>query len=264
MSSSGGSGSRRRYFVGGNWKSNGTRKSVEELVTKLNGAPSYPSDVDVVVAPVAIHLDYVQRTLNLSKYAISSQNVSAFGLGAYTGEIAAEQLKDFGIHWTLIGHSERRQHFGSTDEVVAKKVGRAQSVGLGVIACIGETLTERKADRTLNVVYEQLKALSAAVKDWSSIVIAYEPVWAIGTGLNATPAQAQEVHHAIRHWLAQNAGSAVAESIRIIYGGSVKGSNAADLIVQKDVDGFLVGGASLIADDFITIVNSISKAGPKL
>jgi triosephosphate isomerase len=207
----------------------------------------------------------VLRTLDKS-YHVSAQNASATGTGAYTGEIAATQLKDFGINWVILGHSERRQLYHASDATVAKQTTIALSSGLSVIACVGETLEERKANKTWAVIEKQLNAIVSAVKadQWPSIVIAYEPVWAIGTGETATPQQAQDVHRQIRQWAASKVSKDVAAKLRIIYGGSVKGSNADELLGQSDIDGFLVGGASLQADDWQKIVTAPTRLKSKL
>lgn len=175
--------------------------------------------------------------------------------GAFTGEVSPALLKDVGATWVILGHSERRQIFGESDELIAEKVVHALAEGLKVIACIGETLQEREAGQTEAVVFRQTKALAAVIKDWSNVVLAYEPVWAIGTGKTATPAQAQEVHAALRKWLAENVSAAVSASLRIQYGGSVTAANARELASQGDIDGFLVGGASL-KPEFVDIVNA--------
>lgn len=164
-------------------------------------------------------------------------------------------LKDVGATWVILGHSERRQIFNETDELIAQKVVHALEQGLKVIACIGETLQEREAGQTEAVVFRQTKALADAVKDWTNVVLAYEPVWAIGTGKTATPQQAQEVHAALRKWLTENVSSSVSNSLRIQYGGSVTAANARELASQTDIDGFLVGGASL-KPEFVNIVNA--------
>ncbi|KAJ0398931.1 hypothetical protein P43SY_005289 [Pythium insidiosum] len=246
----------RKYVIGGNWKCNGTKQSVRELVDVLNKVEIDTEQVEVIVSPPAIHIELAQQLLQ-KNIAVSAQNVSLTGFGAYTGEIAAEQLVDFGLKWTITGHSERRAYYGETDEIVAKKTKRALDLGLSVIFCIGETLEERQADKTLDVLKRQTQALASIIseKDWDRVVIAYEPVWAIGTGVVATPAQAQEAHKNLRHWIAGNVSTTVAEKVRIIYGGSVKGDNCAELIALHDVDGFLVGGASL-KPEFVTIIQS--------
>jgi len=254
--------STRRAFVGGNWKCNGTRQSIEQLVKQLNtNLP--PQSIDTVVAPTYIHLDLVKQSIN-QQYKVSAQNASATNTGAYTGEIAASQIADFGLSWVILGHSERRQLYGATDDVIAKQITEALKAGLSVIACVGETLAERKADQTWAVVERQLNAIKKVVgNQWSKIVIAYEPVWAIGTGETATPQQAQEVHAQIRKWL-QSIDQATADQTRVIYGGSVKGNNAAELYEKPDIDGFLVGGASLIADEFGKICQATTRAKAKL
>jgi len=259
-SSSTGSSSSRRVFIGGNWKCNGTRSTIESLVSKLNSVVNdIPKNVDVCVAPTNIHLDLVKSTLN-KQYIVSAQNCSV-GQGAYTGEVSADQLVDFGLKWTILGHSERRQLFGANDSTIAKQVASALQHGLSVIACIGETLDERKADKTLEVVERQLGAIAGIVDNrWDKIVVAYEPVWAIGTGVTASAAQAQEVHAAIRKYLTNNYGSSVASNTRIIYGGSVNAKNCDELIRETDIDGFLVGGASLKGDEFATIITAAKRA----
>ncbi|GAB9474978.1 hypothetical protein Gpo141_00012087 [Globisporangium polare] len=246
----------RKYVIGGNWKCNGTKQSVRELADVLNKVEIDTEQVDVIVAPPALHLDLAQQLLQ-KNIAVCAQNVSLTGLGAYTGETAAEHLVDFGIKWTLTGHSERRAYYGESDEVVAKKTKRALDHGLSVIFCVGETLEERQAEQTLDVITRQTQALANLIggAEWDRIVIAYEPVWAIGTGVVASPEQAQEAHKSLRQWLAANVSGDVAQKVRIIYGGSVNGKNCAELIALHDVDGFLVGGASL-KPEFVTIIES--------
>jgi len=244
----------RRIFVGGNWKCNGTRKTVQALVNELNGG-KYPSTVEAVVAPTFVHLEFVSQQLK-NNIGVSAQNCSKTLSGAYTGEIGADILKDFGINWVILGHSERRQLYHEDDKLVGEKTALALKQGLNVIACIGETLEERKANKTMEVCERQLKAIAENVSDWSRVVIAYEPVWAIGTGVTATPEQAQEVHAALRAFLSKTSGDKISRSTRIIYGGSVKADNCDSLIAEKDIDGFLVGGASLKGSDFLRILNA--------
>lgn len=246
-----------KFFVGGNWKANGTKQSVAKLVSELNAA-KLEDDVDVVVAPPYIYLDSVIGTLT-KRIGVSAQNSWIGKGGAFTGEISAEQLKDFGVEWVILGHSERRHVLGETDENIGKKAGYALSKGLKVMACVGELLEEREAGKTNDVVFRQLKAYADFVPSWTDIVIAYEPVWAIGTGKVATPVQAQEVHAAIRKWVAENVSAEAASSVRIIYGGSVNASNSAELAKKEDIDGFLVGGAALKGPDFTTIINSVTS-----
>jgi triosephosphate isomerase len=200
-----------------------------------------------VIAPPALYLQLASSELTASNVQVSAQNVYDKPNGAYTGEISVAQLKDSGIHWTILGHSERRTILGETDDVVAAKTKAAIDGGVSVVWCCGESLEEREAGRTVAVVEAQLAALAAKVSgaDWSKIVVAYEPIWAIGTGKVATVQQAQEVHEAIRKWLKAKVSDAVADETRILYGGSVNGKNCKDLAKEKDIDGFLVGGASL-------------------
>ncbi|CAG9326899.1 unnamed protein product [Blepharisma stoltei] len=236
---------RRQFFVGGNWKSNGTQASVRELCEQVLNSTSIDfSRVQVVVAPAFIFLQFA-RSLLRPNIAVSAQNCSLTGSGPFTGEVAVEHIVDLGLNWTILGHSERRNLYGETDDIVSKKVNRALAHGLSVIACFGENLQERKSGITLDVVARQLDSLKKGIIDWNKVVLAYEPVWAIGTGINATPEQAQEVHAMIRNWLSTNVSAEVAERTRVIYGGSVTDQNAAQLISKNDVDGFLVGGASL-------------------
>eukprot|EP00921_Rhytidocystis_pertsovi_P012910 GHVQ01020963.1.p1 GENE.GHVQ01020963.1~~GHVQ01020963.1.p1 ORF type:complete len:360 (+),score=48.41 GHVQ01020963.1:172-1251(+) len=253
--------------VGGNWKSNGTVESVRNLVdllnTKVAGGNTSLQNVEVVVAPPNIHLGYVRDNLR-SPVKVATQNVGVHkGYGAYTGEESGDMIKDFGISWTLTGHSERREGFGMPGEssvLVAEKTKAALDQGLNVIACIGEKLPDRESGKTTEVMNEQLSAfhsvLSAA--DWNRVVIAYEPVWAIGTGKSATPEMAQQTHKEIRDWISTNVSPDVAKSIRILYGGSVKGSNADELASCPDIDGFLVGGAAL-KEDFVAIIKAAER-----
>jgi len=178
----------RKYIIGGNWKSNGSVDLVRTLCTDTMNTMEYDEGrVEVVVAPIALHITSTKTMLN-SNILVASQNISAEGNGAFTGEISAEQIVDFGLQWTLVGHSERRKLFNETDEIVAKKVARAQAANLKVILCVGETLEQREANQTNDVLKTQLEAVKTSVSNWGSIVIAYEPVWAIGTGKTATPA----------------------------------------------------------------------------
>lgn len=245
----------RKFFVGGNWKCNGTLEQVKKLVSTLNEAEVPSEDVvEVVVSPPFVFLSMVKALLR-SDFAVAAQNCWVRKGGAYTGEISVEMLINLDIPWVILGHSERRLILKEDSEFVADKVAYALSQGLKVIACVGETLEQREAGDTLNVVSEQTKAIAVKVVDWSNIVIAYEPVWAIGTGKVATPAQAQEVHYELRNWLKVNVSPEVAATTRIIYGGSVNAGNCVELAAQPDLDGFLVGGASLKAE-FVDIIKS--------
>ncbi|KAH9696823.1 triosephosphate isomerase [Citrus sinensis] len=236
---------------------NGTKESITKLVSDLNDA-KLEADVDVVVAPPFVYIDQVKNSLT-DRIEIAAQNSWVGKGGAFTGEISVEQLKDIGCKWVVLGHSERRHVIGEDDQFIGKKAAYALSEGLGVIACIGEQLQEREAGKTFDVCFQQLKAYADAIPSWDNVVIAYEPVWAIGTGKVATPEQAQEVHAALRDWLKNSVSADVATKTRIIYGGSVNGSNCAELAKQEDIDGFLVGGASLKGPEFATIVNSVTS-----
>jgi len=246
----------RQPIVGGNWKSNPKGKAgVEELVAAFNACNF--SKTQVVIAPVAIHIPMCMEKFK-GDIKIAAQNCSKEGEGAFTGEITVGQMLDMGIQWTLIGHSERRAKYGETNADMAAKVEKAQAAGINVIFCIGESLEERKADKTLDVCKEQLMAVIPKIKDWSKIVIAYEPVWAIGTGVVATVEQAQETQMGVRGVIASAVSAEVAEAVRIQYGGSVTPENCGDLIACPDVDGFLVGGASL-KPTFTTIIDTVES-----
>ncbi|OVA04925.1 Triosephosphate isomerase [Macleaya cordata] len=247
-----------KFFVGGNWKCNGTKDSISKLVSDLNNE-KMEADVDVVVAPPFVYIDQVKSSLT-DRIEISAQNSWVGKGGAFTGEISVEQLKDIGCKWVILGHSERRHVIGEDDLFIGKKAAYALSENLKVIACIGEKLEEREAGKTFDFQLLMIR-LSCAdnVSSWDDVVIAYEPVWAIGTGKVASPQQAQEVHVAVRDWLKKNVSAEVASKTRIIYGGSVNGSNCNELAKQEDIDGFLVGGASLKGPEFATIVNSVTS-----
>lgn len=242
----------KRVFVGGNWKCNGTVKDVDALIGKLNQM-TIPVSSEVVVAVPSVYLATTKAQLK-AEIVASSQDVGFFGNGAYTGETSAAMLADLGVRWTLVGHSERRIGFGfpgESSEVCAAKTKRALDAGVSVIFCIGESLAERESGKTLEVCAAQLKPLIDLKLDsalWTKkIVIAYEPVWAIGTGKVATPQQAEQTHLEIRQHLNASIGAA-SKDVRIIYGGSVKGSNCKELIGGPNIDGFLVGGASLLPE----------------
>ncbi|EGF79092.1 hypothetical protein BATDEDRAFT_90075 [Batrachochytrium dendrobatidis JAM81] len=246
----------RRFLVGGNWKMNGSKDLVDSICTGLNTA-SFAAHVQVVVAPPAPYLALARSKLNPS-IAVAAQNASQEKSGAFTGEVSIDMLHDLSIDWVILGHSERRELYNESDDLVGRKVAFAVQNNQNVIACVGEKLEHREAGKTTEVVFRQLSAICKHLtkESWSKIVIAYEPVWAIGTGKVATPQQAQEVHEQIRHWLLEHVSSAVAETTRIIYGGSVNAKNSGTLQSEKDIDGFLVGGASLKAEDFVSICQS--------
>ncbi len=248
----------RTPFVVGNWKLNKTINDSLALVTELKNQLGATKGVAIGVAPVFTSLHAVAKRLEGTAIATCGQNCHWENSGAWTGEVGAPLLADAGASWVIVGHSERRQFFGDTSESVGKKAKAAIAAGLGAIVCVGEMLADRDGGRTLSVVDEQLSGGLAGIEasSASKLVIAYEPVWAIGTGRTATPAQAQEVHAHIRKRLADRYGAAVADTIRIQYGGSVKPQNAEQLMSEPDIDGALVGGASLEAADFIAIVKA--------
>lgn len=244
----------RQFFVGGNFKMNGTKQSITDIVENLNKA-DIPSNVEVVIAPSAPYIGLAVELNTQKNVAVAAQNVFNKDSGAYTGEVSPSQLKDLGATWSLTGHSERRTIIKESDEFIADKTQFALESGLSVILCIGETLEERKSGVTLKICARQLDAVSKIITDWTNIVVAYEPVWAIGTGLAATPQDAQDTHKGIRDHLATTIGADQAEKVRILYGGSVNGKNAGEFKDKPDVDGFLVGGASL-KPEFVDIIRS--------
>ncbi|MDN4144170.1 triose-phosphate isomerase [Pseudomonas solani] len=241
----------RRPLVAGNWKMHGTRASVAELIKGLRQL-ALNAGVEVAVFPPCLYINQVMQGLDGKSIAVGAQNCAVEPVqGALTGEVAASQLVDAGCTLVLVGHSERRLILGERDEVVSRKFAAAQSCGLVPVLCVGETQEQREAGKTLEVVGRQLGSVieELGVGAFAKAVIAYEPVWAIGTGLTATPQQAQEVHAAIRAQLAAE-NAEVARGVRILYGGSVKAASAAELFGMPDIDGGLVGGASLNADEF--------------
>jgi triosephosphate isomerase (TIM) len=242
--------------IAGNWKMFNTVGEALALVRDLKARVADAQGVQIVVAPVFTAIPAVAAELKGSNIAVSSQDVYWEETGAFTGEVGPAMLKDAGCVYAIIGHSERRQYFGETDEAVNKKVKAALKAGLIPIMCVGELLEEREAGKTMQVVEKQVKGGIAGISSdaIAQIIIAYEPVWAIGTGKTATPAQAQEVHKAIRALIAALAGTQVAVGLRILYGGSVKADNVDVLMREEDIDGALVGGASLKADSFARIV----------
>ncbi len=252
----------RTPFVVGNWKLNKTIAESLALVTELKNQLGAVKGVAVGVAPVATAIHAVAKRLEGSPIATCAQNCHWETSGAWTGELSAPLLADAGVTWVIVGHSERRQFFGDTNESVGKKAKAVLAAGLGAIVCVGESLTERDGGNTLGVIDGQLAGGLAGIEASSigKLVIAYEPVWAIGTGRTATPAQAQEVHAHIRKRIGEHLGVAAADAIRIQYGGSVKASNAEALMSENDIDGALVGGASLEAADFIAIVKAARPA----
>ncbi|MEP7247259.1 MAG: triose-phosphate isomerase [Gammaproteobacteria bacterium] len=245
----------RRPIVAGNWKLHGSRaenaRLIEELIAQL---PSKPAAM-CIVCPPFVYLQEAARLLRGSSIELGAQDVCAEAQGAFTGEVSAAMLKDVGCEYVIVGHSERRLIYRESDQVVARKFAAAQSKGMIPILCVGEQLAEREANRMQDVIARQLDAVLelCGVDTFANAVIAYEPVWAIGTGRNATPDQAQDVHAFIRARLAARNAKIAAET-RILYGGSVKAGNAAELFAMPDVDGGLIGGASLKADEFLAIL----------
>lgn len=244
----------RTPFVAGNWKMNTTKASAVELAKGI--AKTAPAGVQVGVAPPFVYLDAVRQALAGSAVQVGAQDVYFEKNGAYTGEISVEMLKDIGVTFCLTGHSERRHVLGESSEWVSKKAHAVVTAGLTLIHCVGEKLEQRDANQTLQVVQRQLDELRGGIDDPQRVVIAYEPVWAIGTGRNATDQQAQEVHAFIRQALGKIWNPDFASRVRIQYGGSMKPDNAAGLLSQPDVDGGLIGGASLKPDSFLAIVNA--------
>lgn len=246
----------RKYLIAGNWKMNLLRDSSVALVHGLLDTLADNDKAEVAVCPPAVYLHDVGAALRGSQVGLGAQNMHAAESGAYTGEVSGSMLKDLGCAYVILGHSERRQLFGETDAGVNEKISVAFSHGLTPIVCVGETLEQREAGTTAEVIATQIRGSLAGLsaEAGGKLVIAYEPVWAIGTGKTATPEQAEEVHAQIRGLLGELFGPEVAETIRIQYGGSVKPGNAAELLGQPNIDGALVGGASLEAESFAAIV----------
>ena len=250
----------RQPLVAGNWKMNGSRASIAELLGGLKAGIGDVQTAEVAVCAPAIYVPDTQAQLDGSAIKWGGQDVSVHAAGAYTGEIAAAMLADFGCHFVIIGHSERRAYHGESDALVAEKFTAARAAGLVPILCVGETLEEREQGVTEQVVARQLDAVIAycGIDTVGEGVVAYEPVWAIGTGKTATPEQAQEVHAFIRGRLAANS-QAVADGLRILYGGSMNPKNAVELMAQADIDGGLIGGASLKAGDFLAVCAAANR-----
>ena len=244
----------RQPLVAGNWKMHGSRAENASLVSGLLDLLQPGKRAEILLCPPFPYLMETARLLKDSGVALGGQSVCAEPLGAFTGEVSAAMLKDVGCRYVLVGHSERRQLFGESNALVARKFVAAQGQGLVPVLCVGETLDEREGDQTTSVVARQLEAVLSVtgVQALAKAVIAYEPVWAIGTGRTASPEQAQEVHAMIRAKVAERDGT-IGGSVRILYGGSVKASNAQELFAMPDIDGGLVGGASLKADEFARI-----------
>lgn len=247
----------RQQIVAGNWKMNNDLAQTETLITSLKNQTK-TSNAEVMIAPAFTNLWQSYQTLKGEDIEVIAQNMHFAANGAYTGEVSASMLKSVGVKTVILGHSERREYFGETDEILAKKVDAALANDLRVIFCFGEVLADRKSGNHEAVVESQIKnaLFHLEASAFKNIVLAYEPVWAIGTGETATPEQAQDMHAFIRKTLANKYGNDVANSVSILYGGSVKPNNAQEIFGKPDVDGGLIGGASLNADDFFAIVNA--------
>jgi triosephosphate isomerase len=249
----------RRFFVAGNWKMNTlTNSAVELAATLARAVPTALPSVQVAVCPPFPYLAAVAGAVADSGVELGAQNASHEKPGAFTGEVAVEMLLDVGCRWVILGHSERRMILGETDDLISLKARAAVSGGLDVILCVGETLSQRQASQTELVLDSQMHGSLAGINDkaFAKFVVAYEPVWAIGTGVTATTEQAESAHSHLRKWLATRYNPRIAAETRILYGGSVKPQNAKSLLEQPDVDGALVGGASLKIDDFLPIIRA--------
>lgn len=247
----------RTKIVAGNWKMNLNANQTDTLLTQLK-EQNWPNDVAIIVAPTYVNLDRANNAVGDSAISVAAQNMHFAPNGAYTGEISADMLLSLGIHTVILGHSERRAYFHEDDALLSKKVNTAIDAGLEVIFCFGEELSDRQAGNHFQVVKSQLEGAIFQLPNvaWNQVVLAYEPVWAIGTGETASPEQAQEMHAFIRKTLAEQYNETLAQSVSILYGGSVKPSNADQIFAGQDVDGGLIGGASLDAASFAAIANS--------
>ena len=246
----------RKQIVAGNWKMNKTESETTQFIEELK-KQDLKSDVEVFIAPTFVNLSAAVKMTKDSGIHVSAQNMHQSASGAFTGEISSTMLLDIGVQHVILGHSERRAYFGETDELLKEKVQAALKAGLRIIFCFGEELDDRKSETQFDVVKKQLSAalFDLDATQWQKIVLAYEPVWAIGTGETASPEQAQEMHAFIRSLILENYDSSCADAVSILYGGSVKPANATEIFAQTDVDGGLIGGASLQAEDFAAIVN---------
>ncbi|TDD77326.1 triose-phosphate isomerase [Flavobacterium caseinilyticum] len=249
----------RKKIVAGNWKMHKNAEQTEDLLNELIAKIPTDTKVQVIVAPTFVNLASAVDHLEFTTIDVAAQNVHQAESGAFTGEISADMLKSVGVDIVILGHSERRAIFHETDAVIANKVDTALEHDMRIIFCFGEELKDRQSKNHFNVVENQLRdgLFHIEAKDWENIVLAYEPVWAIGTGETASPDQAQEMHEFIRETVRKAFGSDIAENVSILYGGSVKPDNAKEIFSKPDVDGGLIGGAALKADDFVAIVNAL-------
>ena len=249
----------RKKIVAGNWKMHKNAEETEDLLNELIAKVPTDSNAQVIVAPTFINLSSAVEHLQFTNITVAAQNMHQAESGAYTGEISADMLKSIGVNTVILGHSERRAIFHETDSIIAYKVDTALKHDMTVIFCFGEELKDRQSKNHFNIVENQLRdgLFHLESKDWENIVLAYEPVWAIGTGETASPEQAQEMHEFIRETVCHTFGSNIAEDVSILYGGSVKPENAKEIFSKPDVDGGLIGGAALKSDDFVAIVKAI-------
>ena len=247
----------RNKIIAGNWKMNNDAFETKTLLNKLKNH-EFNNDVSVMVSPSFTNLQKSVDTLYDSKIEVIAQNVNESEKGAFTGEISPLMLKSIGVTRVIIGHSERREYYNETDTLLNKKVKNALKNNLKIIFCFGEQISDRKNKKEFEVVNNQLSNTLSDINkaDWKNIILAYEPVWAIGTGENATPEEVQEMHFNIRNWIKINFDATISDSVAILYGGSLKPKNASEIFIQPDVDGGLIGGASLNSNDFIQIINS--------
>lgn len=248
----------RHPIVAGNWKMNKNAEQTEDLLNDLIDQLPTDKEVEIIVAPTFINLASAVEHMEFTNISVAAQNMHQAENGAFTGEISADMLKSIGVHTVILGHSERRSLFGETDAIIAAKVNQALKYDMRVIFCFGEELKERQEQQHFAVVESQLRngLFHLEASAWKNLVLAYEPVWAIGTGETASPEQAQEMHEFIRATVRKQYGNEVADNIAILYGGSVKPDNAAEIFSKPDVDGGLIGGAALKASDFAAIVNA--------
>jgi triosephosphate isomerase len=250
----------RRKIVAGNWKMNNNFGEADELLFNIgdNMTDNVPDDVELIICPPFVFLEMATDFAQNYEYKIGAQNISEHQKGAFTGEISAEMIASMDLEYCIIGHSERRKYFGETSEVLSQKVDNLLENDIQPIFCIGEQLEEREAGNHFDIIKEQITGgvFHLSAEEFTNVVLAYEPVWAIGTGVTASPEQAQEVHAFIRSLLVEKYGKEVAENTSILYGGSCNAKNAKELFSQQDVDGGLIGGAALKADDFLTIAKS--------
>ena len=248
----------RKKIVAGNWKMNNDLAETQELLSHLKMQLVKEPEAEVMVAPAFTNLYSAFENLKDTQVQVVAQNMHQAENGAYTGEVSAKMLKSIGVDTVILGHSERRAHFGETNEILAEKVNAALKSGMKIIFCFGEELADRKSDKHFDLVAKQLEESLYQISDsdWENVVLAYEPVWAIGTGETASPEQAQEMHAFIRKTISDKFNDEIAQNVSILYGGSVKPANAKEIFAKEDVDGGLIGGASLKAVDFVEIINA--------